>query len=79
MKQTFRGACVGVDLVPRGSADRHILVKILIEDDENWIEKLSISSYWLDEMIDQLITARDYCHKQERDTVNGGWNGWRFK
>lgn len=85
--QTFRGHCIGVKLRPRAAKDPHILLSLEIEDDEAWHEKdFSISSHWLDELIEQLQAARAYCVAQEADIVKAAPGfppntqfGWKFK
>ena len=78
-QQKFLGKCMGVELSQRGMNDPHILVNILMEDDENWFKKASFSSSWLDEMIQQLQAAKAFCETQEKDMHNGRQYGFNFK
>ncbi len=86
----FKGKCIGVRLTPRGDTsaphtpqpDTHILITLMVEDDGNWFEKdFCVSSSWLNEMIDVLTAAKNYCETQEPDisTLDGKQYGWRFK
>lgn len=53
------GDCFGVRLEQRGRNDKHVLVRLLSEDDEHWIESdYTISSYWLDDMLDVLSRVK---------------------
>ncbi len=86
MSVEFKGNCVGVRLTPRsdGNKDKHILVTILIEDDEHWSEKVTVSSHWLQEMIHKLQEAAAHCsNNEEPDMYDMGGNqrqfGWKFK
>lgn len=45
----IKGKCFGVRLEER--KDYEPLIIIMCEDDENWFDELSFSSYWLDELI----------------------------
>lgn len=72
------GACLGIRFVERGEEDNHILLKFLVEDDENWHEKeLKISSYWLDDLIDVCERAKKRL-KQEAIEDPNGW-GYSFE
>lgn len=82
MRREFKGNCIGVRLEERGGpSDRHICFKLLIEDDENWIETdFSVSSGWIDETIKMLQAARAHMkdHAQP-DITEGRQYGWKFK
>jgi hypothetical protein len=68
-----------VRLRPRAD-DKHYEVVLEVEDDENWFEKMSVSSYWLDEMIGQLQLARDFLSRCEPDVAADGQQyGWRAR
>ncbi len=44
------GGCIGIRFKDRG--DNHILLQLMIEDNETWHETdFCISSYWLDELV----------------------------
>lgn len=79
----FKGECKGIRLVPRNSkdGDNHILVQFLTEDDGMWHEEEGLgSSYWIDELIEQLCDAREYIKTQEPDIAeNGKQYGYKFK
>lgn len=70
----FAGGCIGVDLKRRGGNDDHIMIELCVEDDESWHRKLSVSSAWLDDMIEVLLRAKAHCEKREvQDQF-----GWKF-
>jgi hypothetical protein len=73
MTVEFKGECKGVLLKPRGKDDPHVLVSILTEDDEHWSEHDCFSSYWLDELIDQLQQARRALETFPKDRDGCGW------
>lgn len=57
--QEFKGGQFGVRLVPRGGNDPHVCIQLLGEDDENWFEiGNSFSSFWIDDLIQQLQIAK---------------------
>ena len=43
----------------RGDGDGHILITVLVEDDENWHEKLCFSTAWLRDLVSLLVDAED--------------------
>jgi hypothetical protein len=60
-QREFKGNCKGVRLVPRGEKDSHICIQILTEDDDTWFPSPdAFSSYWIDDLIQQLKEARNY-------------------
>lgn len=70
---------MGVDLVPRGEGDPHIIVELCVEDDENWHRKMQVSSYWPPELIRVLQQAQTFCETQTPDTASEGRQyGWKF-
>lgn len=73
-KLEFTGSCFKIELCQRGGGDLHINVKVHVED-----VKMNFSSYWLDELIEKLQAAREYCGTQKPDLVTGRQYGWRFK
>ena len=88
----FKGECMGVRLSERNSSyyepgmvlgdskdDKHIMVEIMVEDDDNWFVKESMSSAWLDELIEQLQMARKFMDTQKPDIYQGTQYGWKFK
>jgi hypothetical protein len=77
----FRGDCIGVKLEPRGHDDNHIMVRLLIEDDEHWREtNFSVSSYWIDDTLEVLNRVKKHMvQKQLPDMVEKRQCGWRFK
>ena len=75
---SFRGECFGVTLEPRGLTDKHIRITVEIGDDGDWFEKLTVSSYWLDEAIAILQAAREFCRTQKPDIKFGRQYGWEF-
>lgn len=53
------GGQFGVEIVPRGRDDDHACIQILSEDDDNWFESgSSFSSFWLDDLIKVLQSAK---------------------
>jgi hypothetical protein len=48
----------GVRFTARGENDPHLLVTVLLEDDEHWHEKMTFSSFWLNDLISVLEAAR---------------------
>lgn len=75
MTTQFLGSCIGVRLKDRGKDDPHQLVTVLVEDDENWHDKMTVSSFWLDEAIAQLQAAKQYL---ETHCEKGPW-GYKRK
>ncbi len=84
----FLGDCIGVELIPRGSTDNHILFKLLVEDDENWFDSgFSVSSSWIDETMEVLRMAKMYMEERcEPDIAKDASGfppntqfGWKFK
>ena len=70
---TFIGESHAVQLADRGLEDTHTLVYIFGEDDEDWFQVDRFSSYWLDELIDKLVEARNYMRKHyHKDKKEGG-------
>jgi hypothetical protein len=57
------GECFGIQLIKRGIGDSHVCINIMVEDDEIWHNEMTLSSYWLDEMIEVLQQTKDYCEK----------------
>jgi hypothetical protein len=76
----FKGDCKGVRLKNRSENDNHICVEILTEDDENWfVSETSFSSYWIDELIEQLQNAKSFIETQEPDIYKNKQYGFKFK
>lgn len=73
-KKQFVGRqfAVGVSSFDNG----RVLVTLYSEDDETWYIKTSFSSYWLQDMIDQLSEAKRYLTK-ECKIDNQGLQRWR--
>ncbi len=74
----FKGNCKGVRLEKRGKNDNHIKVILLTEDDDNWFEGDSFSSFWIDELIEKLIQAKKFIETQEPDIYDGVQYGYKF-
>jgi len=67
----FEGTAHRICLRPRNrkDGDMHIAVEIDCEDDDNWFNKSSFSSFWIDELIQLLQTAKNYMennHNREK-------------
>ena len=77
----FKGDCKGVRLVKRGENDSHISIQILSEDDGNWFvdEINQFSSYWIDDLIEQLKNAKLFIESQNPDIYEGKQYGYKFK
>lgn len=78
--QQVVGKCLGVSFEPRGPNDNHICIRLLVEDDENWIPtSLNVSSYWLDDLIETLQRAKIMLEAEGVPCVVDGrqW-GWDF-
>lgn len=80
-KIEFKGECKGIQLTKRGENDPHIMVSILTEDDEDWFidEKNKFSSYWIDDLINQLQKAKLFINTQEPDIYKDKQYGFKFK
>lgn len=77
----FTGDCKGVAITKRGNTDNHLCFNIITEDDEQWFgsQSESSSSSWIDELIEQLIRARDFLKSQDPDMHNGKQYGYTLK
>lgn len=68
-EQTFLGECLGAAILQHPDSGFHSLghrwLTVLVEDDENWFEKLTIDSAWLSDLIQQLTLARDYLRAKD--------------
>ncbi len=71
----FIGLHHKIRLEPSPHDDGRVMVTMFTEDDMNWIEKDSFSSFWVDDLLEQLNRAKEYldtrCDKVE-------W-GYKFK
>ena len=80
MEKEFKGHSKGVKLTKRGENDNHICLQILTEDDENWFASANpFSSYWIDDLIEQLKITKAYIETQEPDMYEGRQYGWKFR
>jgi hypothetical protein len=80
MEIEFKGKCKGVKLLKRETNDNHICLQILTEDDEYWFPSANpFSSFWIDELIEQLQKAKQFIETQEPDIYDGHQYGWKFK
>lgn len=74
----IEGTQVKVTLQQRDENDKHMTFSIHVEDDEAWFEKITLSTLWLDDLIDILKDARtelkrhykkgDFGYEKRRDT-----------
>jgi hypothetical protein len=80
-ERNFLGECMGIRLVPRGEKDNHVMLVLMVEDDGNWHEEDSFSSYWLPELMEMLQTAQEYMslHCKPITDDQGCHAGWEFK
>lgn len=77
MIQEIKGGQSGVRFVSRGPNDDHILIQLLGEDDENWFKRGdAISSFWIDDLISTLQTAKSVLEQQA--VVDEDGFGYRF-
>jgi len=59
MTRTLKGRQFGIILKERGPNDPHVCIQIIGEDDEHWFDiGNSFSSFWLQDLIDQLEAAK---------------------
>ena len=59
-KQEFKGKCLGVRLdIGTPNCSTGVLVTLMVEDDEQWLDKLSFDAFWLEEMGQQIARAHD--------------------
>ena len=83
----FEGGQYRVSLLQRGSTgfyknskDKHVLIRIETEDDGNWFKITEFSSFWLIDLLTQLIKAKEYieinCDPDISDSIK--W-GYKFK
>lgn len=73
---TFLGACMGIGFKPRKEGDAHILIQILVEDDDNWFTSdQPFSSFWLPDLRMQIDEAQHWLECNAHHDVGG----WRFK
>lgn len=75
--KVFKGYCAGVVLEHRkdweNPNDPHVCFFLIVEDDENWYETTKgFSSYWIDDLLEQLQCARDWMNEYCTKT-NCGW------
>lgn len=73
MEVEFKGRCMGVRLHPRGMIDTHAMIAVMIEDDGAWHDKVTLSSFWLDELIVALQRAKAVMESECVRDCNGGW------
>lgn len=78
-KPMFAGDCAGVDLEARGDKDRHIMFTVCVEDDDQWLRKVSLSSAWIDDLIEQLEEARKLIKSHDPDMFEGRQYGFKFR
>ncbi len=75
--KAFLGSCKGVALEERGEGDPHVCLVILTEDDEHWFpSKNGFSSFWTDDLIEQLQAAKQWM-EENCDSDDGC--GWKFR
>lgn len=68
----------GVKFEQRGPDDKHIMARLLIEDDTNWHETdVSFSSFWIDDLIAVLQRAKAKLEQSANKEESG--YGWEFK
>ena len=68
MVTEFKGAQFGVKLTPRGDNDPHVCIQLLGEDDEHWFEIGDpFSSFWIDDLIQQLQNAKKALETMPKD------------
>jgi hypothetical protein len=71
------GQQFGIEFRKRGLDDSHVCLFLLTEDDEYWHQVGNgFSSFWLDDLINQLTAAKKYM-RDNCEPDKGG--GFRFK
>jgi hypothetical protein len=75
-KIVFLGTCIGIGLAERGPNDPHVIVQILVEDDDNWFtSEYAWSSFWLPDLQIQLDECKSWIERH----CNRKVGGWEFK
>lgn len=73
-KHKFIGEMFTIALVERGPKDRHICFEMFSEDDGFWHRiGTGTSSYWIDDLIDQLTAAKEHMKKNEYAKEGDGY------
>ena len=58
---TIKGGCAGVVIYKRGPEDRHLMVRMLVEDDGNWfLLEEGFSSAWITDIVQVWLAARGW-------------------
>lgn len=72
MTRTLKGRCFGVKLEARGPNDLHVCVQIIGEDDGHWFDVGNpFSSFWIQDLIDQLEIAKAVLDTQYKEDPSG--------
>lgn len=76
-----KGDQFGFRIVNRGTNDSHALLEIISEDDEKWHKSMDFSSFWIDDLIEQLQKAKTLLESDafEDDVYSNGTFGRKFK
>src|SRR5271170_6147032 len=70
------GKCHGVILRRRGPTDLHVIIEVMVEDDETWHvgQSNGFSSFWLPEYIEVMKKTQAWLKAQcEKDPSGYGW------
>jgi len=79
MGTDFKGNQFGVRFESRSDNDNRVCIQLLGEDDEHWFEiGNTFSSFWLDDLISVLQTARAHLNDEQHFHRPDRW-GWAFK
>jgi hypothetical protein len=56
----IKGGCFGVRIDKPLAGGEYEAITLMVEDDENWFDKVSFSGFWLEDIIAVLQEAKDY-------------------
>jgi hypothetical protein len=73
MKSSIKGKLFGANLTPRNQNDPHLMIQLMIEDDECWYPfGTHFSSYWIDDLIETLTRAKEELASHPKDPSGYG-------
>lgn len=77
----IKGGCAGVAIYKRGYDDPHLMVKMLVEDDDSWfINEGGFSSAWLADIRNVWERVNEWLNvNADPDVFKGITYGWRLK
>lgn len=72
MNRTLKGRHFGITFKERGPNDPHICIQIIGEDDEHWFDiGNAFSSFWIQDLINQLEAAKVLLDTEYKDDPSG--------